>query len=166
MKKSVVLTAATLILASSLHAHGNHKHSTDSTANEMHQDNHSDYREIQTEALSKLVRSANPSLMIVDARTIQMDDGRRIPGAKTIPVNATIENITANLPDKEAMIVVYCTNAECPASSLLAGRLVRMGYKNVWKYAGGIDEWEAKGQKIEKGKPAAQSAAESGPKSA
>lgn len=164
MKTFAVLTLAVLVFASSLHAHGNHSHS--SPINETQIDNSHDYREIQTELLSKLVRSANPSLMIVDSRIMQDDDGKRIPGAKLIPVNAAIENITANLPDKEAMIVVYCANAKCPASGLLAGRLVRMGYKNVWRYSGGIEEWEANSQKIERGKTASEAAVEGGPKSA
>jgi rhodanese-related sulfurtransferase len=165
MKTAAVLMAAALAFTSSLQAHGNHAHSSSET-NETQPDFSHGYREIQTDALSKLVRSANPLLMIVDARMPEYDDGKRIPGAKVIPVNATIENITANLPDKQAMIVVYCENAQCPASGLLADRLVRMGYKNVWKYKGGIEEWEARGQKIERGKTGAEAAAETGPKSA
>lgn len=169
MKTSVILLA-TALTANSLYAHDDqefsHRHSLDPVKNESEIDNSQNPREIQTETLSRLVRAANPTVMIVDARDLKTDDGKRIPGAKAIPFDATIVNITANLPDKQAMIIVYCSNTRCPKGGLLADRLVRMGYKNVWNYPGGIEEWEKSGQKIEKGKTAAQSAAELGPKSA
>lgn len=167
MKISTILLMAVLILVSSLYAQDSHKTLTIPKMNESQSDNQFPaYGEINTEVLSKLVQSANPLIMIVDARNIKTDNGKRIPSAKTIPFDATIENITANLPDKQAMVIIYCSNAKCPASCLLADRLVRMGYKNVWKYPGGLEEWEASGQKVENGKTAAQSAAETGPKSA
>ena len=167
MKTSTILFATILTFSGSLYAQDHFpmpKASSASSEIKFEQPHH--YREIHTEALSKLVRAANPLVIIVDARGIKYDDGKRIPGAKTIPSDATIQHITANLSDKEAMIIVYCSNFQCPASGLLADRLTRMGYKNVWKYPGGIEEWEASGHKVEKGKTAAQSAAETGPKSA
>ena len=170
MKISIILMATALTLANSLHAHDDqehsNKHSLDPVTNETQLEESHSHREIHTEALTRLVRAANPLVMIVDARDIKTDDGKRITSAKAIPFDATTGNITANLPDKQAMIIIYCSNARCPKSGLLADRLVRMGYKNVWNYPGGIEEWEKSGHKVEKGKPAAQSAAETGPKSA
>lgn len=157
MKIFSIWLAIILAFAGALHAH-NH---SDEALNEE-----KGYREINSHALAELIRSHGHSIEIVDARNVAHDDGKRIPGAKVIPLNATIENITANLPDKNAKIIVYCSNSNCPLSALMANRLFRMGYKNVWKYSGGIEEWEVSGQKIEKGKPAAEAAIETGPKSA
>jgi rhodanese-related sulfurtransferase len=167
MKISVSFIAILLIFTISLHAQNPSSSLQISNNNETPPDREPQrYREIQTEALSKIVRSSNPSIMIVDARSLKTDNGKRIPSAKPIPFNAPIENITANLPDKQAMIIVYCSHAQCVESGLLSDRLVRMGYKNIWKYPGGIEEWEQSGYKVEQGKPAAEAAAETGPKSA
>ncbi len=165
MKTSAILTFTALTLTHIVCAHDNYNIRSpvvsETTSNRMAQG----YREIQTETLSRLVHSASPNLMIVDSRGTDSDDGKRIPGAKTIPYNASIENITANLPDKNATVIIYCANAQCPSSRLLAERLLHMGYKNIWRYSAGIQEWEAKGLKVEQGKPA--STAESmSPKSA
>lgn len=169
MKQTIVtLMTAILVFASSLQA--THNYSIDSAApaedETLIQPATPLYREIQIEEFSKLVQLTNPTVKVVDARSEQNDNGKRIPGAKVIPVNATLKNISANLPDKDEMIIVYCSYINCPASGLLADRLAHMGYKNVWRYPGGIEEWEAHGQKIERGKPAAQAANEWGPKSA
>ena len=161
MKASAILIAATLTFASSLHAHDNYNIRSPAPAENgsKHESPPQGYREIQTEALSRLVHSAHPSAIIVDSRSPQYDNGKRIPGAKVLPVNSPVEIITAILPDKEVMVVVYCSKPKCPASGLLADRLVHMGYKNVWKYPGGIEEWEASGQKIEMGKTALETPA-------
>lgn len=124
------------------------------------------YQEIHTESLSQLVDSANPLIVIIDARDIKTDNGKRIPSAKVIPFDAPRHNITDNLLDKDAMIIVYCTNTQCTANKLLAKRLLELGYRNVWIYPEGVEGWEASGRKVEKGRTAAEAASDRGPKSA
>ncbi|MBA3722651.1 MAG: rhodanese-like domain-containing protein [Parachlamydiaceae bacterium] len=110
------------------------------------------YKEIHTKDLSSLLRS-NPAVVVVDARTAQYDDGKRIPGAKFIPYDTKDEIILSSLTDKGATIVVYCTSSECPLSKYLAERLVKLGYKNVWKYPDGLQDWESTNNPVEKVKP-------------
>jgi rhodanese-related sulfurtransferase len=45
-------------------------------------------------------------------------------------------------------IVIYCSNEACIASIIGYQLLTRMGYKNLRKYAGGIEEWEESGYQI------------------
>lgn len=46
-------------------------------------------------------------------------------------------------------IVVYCSNAACPASIFAYNLLLRNGYKNVRRYAGGLLDWETAGYSLE-----------------
>ncbi len=53
--------------------------------------------------------------------------------------------LVAELLEIDDQIVVYCTNVNCVASVLAYDRLVESGYGNVWRYAGGLEDWEAAG---------------------
>ncbi|MCX7004870.1 MAG: rhodanese-like domain-containing protein [bacterium] len=94
------------------------------------------------------------TVVVVDARTAKYDDGKRIPGAITVPADATAEQITAALPDKSAKVVVYCTSPKCPASAKLAKTLVKYGYTAVQKYPDGIEGWVAAGKPTTQATPA------------
>lgn len=50
-------------------------------------------------------------------------------------------------PDDE--IVVYCANPVCTASQMAYHFLTSRGYKNVRRYAGGIQDWEEAGLPLE-----------------
>jgi rhodanese-related sulfurtransferase len=46
-------------------------------------------------------------------------------------------------------IIIYCSNPSCIASIIGYQLLTRMGYKNVRRYAGGIEDWEEAGYLLE-----------------
>jgi len=50
-------------------------------------------------------------------------------------------------PDDE--IIVYCASITCTASIYAYHTLDKLGYKNLHRYAGGIDEWEKSGLPLE-----------------
>jgi hypothetical protein len=93
---------------------------------------------VNTEALAALLRAKVP-MTLLDARSGKFDDGRRVPGAKTLSPTAKDEEVTALLPDKTALIVTYCVGLKCPASHMLGEKLRGMGYVNVLEYHEGID---------------------------
>ncbi len=74
-----------------------------------------------------------------------------LPGAINIPHEEVAELAPALLPDKDAAIVVYCSNLQCQNSAIAQGELGRMGYTNVRKYAEGKQDWEAAGLPLEVG---------------
>ncbi len=153
MNAYFIFGAMILIIVNALQAHENYNIRSPSV-NEASPDNQPHaYREVQAEALNKFVHLAHPKVVIVDARAANKDEVKRIKGSKSIPFNSSVESITEILPDKSATIVVYCSHARCSASQLLADRLIQLGYQNVWKYPGGLEEWEAKGLDVEQGKP-------------
>lgn len=104
---------------------------------------------VDTATLMTMIRAKTP-MTVLDARSGKFDDGNRIPGAKTLAADAASEKVTAMLPDKQALVVTYCANLKCPASSQLAKRLRQLGYSNVLEYHEGIEGWMAAGNSVEK----------------
>ena len=90
--------------------------------------------------------------ILLDARAGKYDDGYRIPGAKSLNSKSTAEDVAAVIPSKDAAIVTYCSNLQCPASKALAEHLEKLGYTNVHEYPEGIAGWRAAGGPVEKAK--------------
>jgi rhodanese-related sulfurtransferase len=95
---------------------------------------------ISTQGLKALIQSKVP-LIILDAREASYDNGQRIPGAKSMTEQATPEEIRTIIPSKDALVITYCSNPECPASPALADRLTDLGYTNVLEYPEGLAGW-------------------------
>jgi rhodanese-related sulfurtransferase len=55
----------------------------------------------------------------------------------------------AELLALDDQIVVYCTNVNCPASIMAYQMLTDAGYRDVKRYAGGLEDWEAAGYPLE-----------------
>lgn len=106
--------------------------------------------DLSTKELTGIVTAK--SAILLDARGGKWDDGKRIPGAKSLPSGSSAEAIAAAVPDKSAAIVTYCSNTKCPASEKLAKKLVDMGYTNVKEYPEGIAGWKDAGNKVETAK--------------
>lgn len=105
------------------------------------------YRVVDTKGLQDLIDSGK--VTIVDSRSAQYDDGKRIPGARSLPYNASPAQIASVLPDREAIIVTYCAGPRCPMGNYLAEALIRMGYQNVMKYTDGLEGWQRAGKKVD-----------------
>lgn len=103
---------------------------------------------VNTEALAAMLRAKVPAVLL-DARSGKYDDGRRLPGAKALAPTAKDEEVKAMLPDKEALVVTYCSNLKCPASHLLGEKLRGLGYVNVLEYHEGIEGWTTAGHTVE-----------------
>ena len=93
---------------------------------------------------------SNVALTLVDARTGKYDDGRRIPNALNLGPAATDTEIRSVLKSKDALIVSYCANLQCPASRQLAVKLVALGYTRVLEYPQGIEGWVSEGNPVAK----------------
>jgi len=102
---------------------------------------------LTTGALAALIR-ARAEVVVLDARTGKYDDGRRIPGAKSLSSSATPEQASDVIPAKDSLVVTYCASTKCPASARLAARLRDLGYTNVVEYPDGIAGWSAAGEKV------------------
>ena len=75
---------------------------------------------------------------LLDVRTQEEFDAGHIPGAKLIPDFELGTRAETELPDKDALILLYCRSGRRSANSAKA--LVGMGYTNVYDF-GGIINW-------------------------
>ncbi|HNV70594.1 MAG TPA: rhodanese-like domain-containing protein [Candidatus Ozemobacteraceae bacterium] len=108
---------------------------------------HTAFPTVTGEELSKLIADKVP-VVILDARSGKWDDGKRIPGAKQLTDTATPEEVAKLVPAKDAKVVTYCSNLKCPASLHLAEHLKKLGYTNVVKYPGGLEDWLKSGKEV------------------
>ena len=71
--------------------------------------------------------------------------------AKRIPGSINLDSLekAEKLLKKDDEIIVYCSHKLCSASQMAYHTLAAKGYKNVRRYAGGIDEWERAGYPLE-----------------
>lgn len=90
----------------------------------------------------KLKSDARP--VLINVLSSESYVAKHIPGSVNIP-RENIEMIENVVPDKEQDIVVYCANADCPASPKAAGDLLEMGYTSVWDFEEGLAGWEQAG---------------------
>ncbi|GAA1980955.1 rhodanese-like domain-containing protein [Catenulispora subtropica] len=88
---------------------------------------------------------------VLDALAGAYWEKQHLPGA--IPLHADdVERVHGEvLPDRDALIVTYCSNAACPNSQNVATKLEKLGYTNVRKYRDGIEDWAAAGLPLESG---------------
>lgn len=98
------------------------------------------YGHIDAKALKNLI-DTKTKMVILDARNKDWDDGRRVPGGKSLPFDSDAGLYTQVAPDKNALIVVYCGSEQCPAGKTLVGKMLSEGYTHILEYAGGIQEW-------------------------
>jgi rhodanese-related sulfurtransferase len=103
------------------------------------------YKEINAEELQKMQKE-NAKLAVIDSRGGDWFDGTVIQGAVQLAASDTNEENLAKISaDKNAPIVFYCTNEQCPASAKAAHKAAELGYKNIFKYKAGIDDWKKRG---------------------
>lgn len=112
------------------------------------QTQHSGYKMLDTQQLVDAKKNI-PDLILVDSRTKQYDDGKRIKGAIYLPADAEDAEIQKALPKRNQPIAIYCWSTACPASTWLVDRLVKMGYTNLYKYPDGLVIWIEKGLPID-----------------
>ncbi|HEY5653989.1 MAG TPA: rhodanese-like domain-containing protein [Pontiella sp.] len=116
--------------------------STCSESKSVHAEN------LTTEEMKVAVKSKGAILL--DARTGKYFDGELIPGATHLAADSEKETIEQTVPDKNATIITYCSNTKCPASKILAEKLVELGYTDVSEYPEGIAGWKAADGAVEK----------------
>jgi rhodanese-related sulfurtransferase len=94
---------------------------------------------------------ANPDLVVVEALGPMYYEQAHLPGAINIPHDQVDALAPKLLPDRDAEIVVYCSNGPCQNSGIASGRLEQLGYTNVADYHDGKQDWIAAGLPTEAG---------------
>jgi len=95
------------------------------------------YRRISAEEAYQMMRETG-EYILVDTRTHEEYAQGYIDGAALVPEYEIAGRAAAELPDKDALILVYCRSGR--RSEIAASVLVAMGYTNVYDF-GGIIDW-------------------------
>lgn len=75
---------------------------------------------------------------VVDVRTAEEYAEAHVPGAVLVPLDTIGGEAPAELPDKEAKLLVYCRSGRRSAQA--AEQLAALGYSDVYDF-GGILDW-------------------------
>src|SRR5687767_10833652 len=95
---------------------------------------------ISPDALQQLTR--NPGqVSVIDVNSRESWLKARVPGATNLDPAAFKDNDLP--PDKDAVLVFYCSNPMCRKAPNAARRAKTMGYKNVEIMSAGISGWLA-----------------------
>jgi rhodanese-related sulfurtransferase len=95
------------------------------------------YRQITPEE-AKTLMETEQDYVIIDARTEAEFAEGHIAGAILIPEYEIAARAEGELPDKDALILVYCRSGR--RSKIASETLVALGYTNVKEF-GGIIDW-------------------------
>jgi len=95
------------------------------------------YQRITAEQAKEKMDGGEPYILL-DVRTEEEFKERRIDGAVLIPDGEMKTRAESELPDKGALILVYCRSGRRSANA--AHELVEMGYANAYDF-GGIIDW-------------------------
>lgn len=89
-------------------------------------------------AEAKEIMDTQKDYIIIDARTDEEFREGHISGAIMIPEYEIAKRAEKELPDKDALILVYCRSGR--RSKIASEELVKLGYTNVKEF-GGIIDW-------------------------
>jgi len=97
----------------------------------------------------QVLKSENKKVQLVDLRTIgEVDKTGKIEGAININFSAPDFESQITKLDKEKPIVLYC--AVGGRSGKTSALLLKHGFKTIYDYQGGMNDWLAKGLKTVK----------------
>ena len=100
-------------------------------------ENNNTYEQITAEQ-AKTIMDTESDYIIIDARTDEEFAEGHIEGAIMIPEYEIAKRAEKELPDKDALILVYCRSGR--RSKIASEELVKLGYTNVKEF-GGIIDW-------------------------
>lgn len=95
------------------------------------------YRHLTHEEAQQIIQ-ANPAAIILDVRTKAEYDRKHIPNALLLPIEELRSGNFTKLPDKDAVILIYCWTGRRAEDS--AEILVEHGYTKVAEF-GGLVDW-------------------------
>ena len=95
--------------------------------------------EIITQEKAKEIMDSDEKFILLDVREQSEYDEGHIPGAILLPHEEITEKAESILPNKDALILVYCRSGR--RSKIAADALANLGYSNVSEF-GGIIDWK------------------------
>ncbi len=98
--------------------------------------------EITTQELKQLIESKQPYTLL-DCRSQDYYNWEQLPHATNLRWKYLKEEAHSVLPDKHALIVLYCDGFTCHVSTRAYQIMSELGYSNLREYSGGVADWKA-----------------------
>ena len=90
-----------------------------------------------------------PNLIIIDSRKEAEYSKGHIQGSVSLLDTAmTLEKISKYVPDKSTPVLFYCNGERCLRSSRAAVKALGWGYKTIYWFRGGWNDWLENGMPI------------------
>ena len=91
-----------------------------------------------------------PDIVIVDARKSSDRDGAGwIEGSIALPNTSTNEeSLAKHVASKDTPVLFYCNGVKCGRSVESSKLAVSLGYKKIYWFRGGWEEWTKKGMPV------------------
>ena len=91
-----------------------------------------------------------PDIVIVDARKASDRDGAGwIEGSIALPNTSTNEqSLAKHVASKDTPVLFYCNGVKCGRSVESSKLAVSLGYKKIYWFRGGWEEWTQKGMPV------------------
>ena len=104
-------------------------------------------RKITRDELVDLLAAGDQVQFVETLRAEHFAQGH-LPGAVHVHFEEVEERAAQALPDKDALIVTYCSNTACQNSRIAAEELAKLGYSDVRRYEEGKQDWEEAGLEL------------------
>jgi len=103
-------------------------------------------KRVSAEELVNLVTNT-PSMVVIDARkSSDRESAGWIEGSIGLPnYDTDAQSLAKHIATKETPVLFYCNGVKCGRSVDSARKAVSLGYKNIYWFRGGWEEWTAKG---------------------
>jgi rhodanese-related sulfurtransferase len=118
----------------------------DSAKSEIKNENFESYTKPKAIKIDFAYKLYKQGVKFVDARSVEEFAEGHIKGAINIPFYGS-ENYESvlNKISKDDIVVTYCSGEDCDLSILLGDELFNKGYKKVYVFFGGWNDWLTKG---------------------
>ena len=103
---------------------------------------------ITRQEITELLEAGTPLQLVDTLRPLHFDQAH-LPGAVLIEMETVAEQAPALLPDRDALVITYCSNVACQNSRVVAEKLAKLGYTNVRRYEAGKQDWIVAGLPVE-----------------
>ncbi len=90
-------------------------------------------------------------VVVVETLRAEHYDQGHLPGAVHLHPDDVERRAAQVLPDRETLVVTYCSNSACGNSRAAAEKLAKLGYRNVRRYEAGKQDWQEAGLPLETG---------------
>jgi len=105
-------------------------------------------RTVSAEAFIDLVEKT-PGIKVIDARVSKDRVHGFIQGSISLPdIDTSCNRLSEIIPEKQSPVAFYCNGLRC-GRSVRAVKIAHLcGYRNMYWFRGGFDEWTAKGYPV------------------